>query len=534
MSTATQARPAIVPLATGSDRIDGARLEALARRATTAGGDRAPLEIEKPYTGEVLGVVDRCTPDDVAVAVERARAAQAAWRSSSFAERKRILLRFHDLVLDRQEEILDLLQLESGKARKHALEEVLDAAIVARYYANTAERHLSPRRRRGALPLLTATWEHHHPVGVVGIVAPWNYPLTLTIADAIPALAAGNAVVLKPDAMTPFSALWGAALFDESGLPRDVLAVVTGSGAELGPHIIDRVDYVMFTGSTETGRTVARQAAGRLIPSSMELGGKNAMIVSSDADLGRAVEGAERALFSNAGQLCISIERLMVHEDVADAFTERLVERTSKMRLGTGLDYSADMGSLISAAQLDIVRAHIDDAVAKGATVLAGGRARPDIGPYFHEPTLLGGVGRHMTLFANETFGPVVAVSRFSSEDEAIARANDSEFGLNFSVWTRDSSRGRRIATRLQAGTVNVNEAYAATWGSVDAPMGGMKASGLGRRHGAEGIRKYCEAQTVAVQRLLPIAPPPGVTPETWAKAMTASLRLLRRLPGVR
>jgi succinate-semialdehyde dehydrogenase / glutarate-semialdehyde dehydrogenase len=339
---------------------------------------------------------------------------------------------------------------------------------------------------------------------------------------------------VKPDALTPFSALWGASLLDEAGLPTDLVAVLTGSGAQLGPHIIDRVDYVMFTGSTATGRTIARQAAERLIPSSMELGGKNAMIVCADADIARAAEGAERALFSNAGQLCISIERLFVHEQVADEFVECLIERTKNMKLGTGLDYSADMGSLISADQLETVRAHVDDAVAKGATILAGGKPRADIGPYFHEPTLLGGVGHDMTLFANETFGPVAAVSRFSSEDEAIGRANDSEFGLNFSVWTTSPTRGREIAARLEAGTVNVNEGYAAAWGSIDAPMGGMKASGLGRRHGAEGIRKYCEPQTVAVQRLLPLTPPPGVSQEQWARAMTASLRLLRRLPGVR
>jgi succinate-semialdehyde dehydrogenase / glutarate-semialdehyde dehydrogenase len=534
MSIATPPRPALAPSTTGWGRIDPARLEALARRSATGATGREPLEVEMPYTGEVLGVVPRCTPDDVAAAVERARAAQAAWKSRSFAERKRILLGFHDLLLDRRDEILDLLQLESGKARRHALEEVLDVAITARYYANTAERHLRPRRRRGALPLLTATWEHHHPVGVVGIIAPWNYPLVLTIADAIPALAAGNGVVVKPDAMTPFSALWGTALLAEAGLPAGLITVLTGSGAQLGPHIIDHVDYVMFTGSTATGRTIARQAAERLIPSSMELGGKNAMIVCADADITKAVEGAQRAMFSNAGQLCISIERLMVHEQVSDEFTEHLVERTRNLKLNTSLDYSADMGSLVSADQLETVRAHVDDAVAKGATVLAGGKARPDIGPYFYEPTLLDGVGDEMTSFANETFGPVAAVSRFSSEDEAIERANDSEFGLNFSVWSKDTGRGHEIATRLEAGTVNVNEGYAAAWGSVDAPMGGMKASGIGRRHGAEGVQKYCESQTVAVQRLLPIAPPPGVSHDQWAKALTASMRVLRRLPGVK
>jgi succinate-semialdehyde dehydrogenase/glutarate-semialdehyde dehydrogenase len=350
----------------------------------------------------------------------------------------------------------------------------------------------------------------------------------------VPSLAAGNAVVLKPDSQTPFTALWGVALLEEAGLPSDLLEVVAGSGAQLGPRIIDRADYMMFTGSSETGRTVAQRAAGRLIGSSMELGGKNAMIVLPDADLGRAVEGAERALFSNAGQLCISIERLLMHESIADEFTRRLVKRTQAMRLGTALDYSVSMGSLISQSQLDTVREHVDDAVTKGARVLTGGHPRPDVGPYFFEPTILSDVDESMTLCRSETFGPVVAVSSFASEEDAIRRANDSDFGLNFSIWTRNTVAGHRLATRLKAGTVNVNEGYIAAWGSVDAPMGGMKSSGLGRRHGADGIQKYTEQQTVSVQRLLPIAPTPGMPASLWATLMTNALRVLRHIPGVR
>lgn len=533
IDSANGSAPAAAAAEIRSKHISAAQLAALADRVQTT-GERERMVVDQPFTGEPLGTVPKCKPEDVEQAFARARDVQRQWRATSFDERKRILLRYHDLVLSREEEVLDLLQLEGGKARRSAFEELLDSAIVSRYYANTADKALRSHKRAGALPVLTQTWEYRHPLGVVGLIAPWNYPLALSISDSIPAIAAGNAVVMKPDSQTPFCALWGVALLEEAGLPAGLIQVVTGSGSELGPKMIENANYMMFTGSTKTGRSIARDSGERLIGSSMELGGKNAMIVREDAPMARTLVGAERALYSNAGQLCISIERLFVHENVADEFVAKLTERVRNMKLTTGLDYSADMGTLISQDQLDTVTQHVDDAKKKGAKVLAGGSARPDIGPYFFEPTLLGQVEEGMALFRDETFGPVVAVTRYSSDDDVIERANDSDFGLNFSIWTKDTKRGRQIATQLQAGTVNVNEGYVAAWASVDAPMGGMKASGLGRRHGVEGIQKYTEVQTVAVQRLWPIAPPPGVSQRLFGKGMMIGLKVLRRTPFVK
>ena len=520
----------------GSGHIDGGLLRRLAARIA-AFGDREELWSNMPFTGEVLGAVPRCTGQDVAEAARRARAAQRPWSRWSFEERAGVFLRYHDLLLGRQREILDLMQLETGKARKHAFEEVADSAVVSRYYARSARDHLRTRRRKGAFPVLTLAREARHPRGLVGIISPWNYPFTLAVSDAVPALMAGNAVLLKPDEQTPFTALWGADLLYEAGLPRDLFAVVTGEGSELGTPLIESVDYVSFTGSTETGRLVARQAGERLIGCSLELGGKNAMLVLEDADLERTVEGAIRACFANAGQLCISIERLFAHEEVYDRFVERFTARARSMKIGPGLDYESEMGTLISAQQLETVERHVRDAVRKGARVRAGGRARTDLGPYFYEPTVLENARPGMELFADETFGPVVTVERFADTDEAIQKANDSPYGLNASVWTRDTMRGYEVASRIRAGTVNVNEAYGAAWLSTDAPMGGMKDSGIGRRHGAEGIQKYTESQTIAVQRLLPIGSLPGVGEEHYSRLMTGIMRAMKRTsrpPGLR
>jgi succinate-semialdehyde dehydrogenase/glutarate-semialdehyde dehydrogenase len=276
------------------------------------------------------------------------------------------------------------------------------------------------------------------------------------------------------------------------------------------------------------GREIARQAGERLIGCSLELGGKNPFVVLDDAPLDRAAEAAVGACFSSAGQLCISMERLFVDERVYDAFLDRFLQRVRAMCLGAELDFGADMGSLVSGRQLEVVQRHVEDARAKGARVLTGGRPRPDVGPLFYEPTVLAGITADMEVCHDETFGPVVAVSSFHDEDEAVVRANDSVYGLNAAVWSADLARARRVAARIRAGTVNVNEAYGAAWGSVAAPMGGMKASGLGRRHGAEGILKYTETQTIATQRFLGPAAPPHVSDEQWARVLTVALRTLK------
>jgi succinate-semialdehyde dehydrogenase/glutarate-semialdehyde dehydrogenase len=503
-------------------------VSSLTSRVLSTTGRTVP--VASPLDGAPLANIPQSSEQDVAEAYRRARVAQAAWARTPLEQRTAALLRLHDLVLDRTPEILDLITLESGKARKHAYDEAAHVALTARYYARTGHKHLDTQRRSGVIPVLTRVDHNRIPKGVVGIISPWNYPLTMAISDGLPALMAGNAVVTKPDAQTMLTALLGAQLLEEAGFPRDLWMVVAGPGRELGTPIIERSDYICFTGSTATGKIIARQCAERLIGCSLELGGKNPILVLRDADVELAAEGAVRACFSNAGQLCVSTERMFVADQVYDRFVERFVARTKAMRLGATLDWEVDMGTLISKDQLDTAVAHVEDAVAKGATVLAGGRARPDLAPYFFEPTILEGVTPEMTCFGNETFGPVVSVYRFHDEADAVARANEGEYGLNGSIYSRDGDRARAIAKQIKCGTVNINEGFASAFGSIDSPMGGMRESGMGRRQGSEGIHRYTESQTVATQRLLKIAPNFGMKAETHAKLMTMSLRALKRL----
>jgi succinate-semialdehyde dehydrogenase/glutarate-semialdehyde dehydrogenase len=514
--------------ATASYALEPDYVASLTRRilATTS----RTVEVQSPLNGAPLAHIPQSGADDVAQAFARARKAQQAWSRVSLDDRAKLLLRLHDLILDRQDEVIDLIVLESGKARKHAFDEPLHVALTARYYARTAHEHLDTQRKLGVVPALTRVEVNRVPKGVVGIISPWNYPFTMALCDGLPALLAGNAVVAKPDAQSMLSALLGAQLLEEAGFPPDLWTVVAGPGPDIGPELVGRADYICFTGSTATGRLIAKGCAERLIGCSLELGGKNPILILRDADLEKAAEGAVRASFSNAGQLCVSMERMFVADQVYDRFVERFVARTEAMSLGASLDWGLDMGSLISQAQLDTVTRHVEDAVSKGARVLTGGRARPDLGPYVYEPTILEGVTPEMTCFGEETFGPVISIYRFHDEADAVARANAGEYGLNASIYSQDGPRARAIARFVKCGTVNINEAFGATFGSIDSPMGGMRESGMGRRQGSEGIHRYTESQSVATQRLIRFAPMLGMSDQFYARVMNANLRLLKKL----
>ncbi|MFM6982098.1 MAG: succinic semialdehyde dehydrogenase [Microbacteriaceae bacterium] len=487
-------------------------------------------DVVSPIDGVTIGSVALMDDAHIRRVAAELRAAQPEWARVPLRDKVAIALRFHDLVLREQDSILDVAQAETGKTRYAAFEELADAAGVARYYARTARRALAPSQRRGAFPVITRTTVHHLPRGVVGVVAPWNYPITMPIGDTIPALLAGNTVMVKPDLQTSLTAHAIIEMLYAAGVPRNVVRIVTGEVEHIGTALIESVDFMMFTGSTASGMKVAEQCGRLLTPVSLELGGKNPLIVLPSADIRKAAAGAVRASFANAGQLCMSMERIYVHDTVLPDFLAEFRRQTELLTVGVGLGWHNEMGSLISAKQLDTFRTHVDDAVRRGATVVTGGRHRPDIAPYCVEPTVLSGVTEDMLCARAETFGPLVSVYPFSTEEEVIALANDTDYGLNASVWG-EPRHARRIGRRIMAGTVNINEGYSAAWASYDAPMGGMKNSGLGRRHGPEGLLKYTNTQTVAVHSVLPIGPGAGADHHAYARFLTLALRTLRRLP---
>lgn len=497
-----------------------------------AKGDRETCAVISPFDESEIAHVPVATEADVVAAVARARAAQEEWAAQPVSDRKRVLSRFHDLLIDNADIAMDLVQLESGKSRIPAFEEIYDTVATTHYYLKVGPGLLKTKRRAVSFPGLTTAYELRHPLGVVGCISPWNFPFTLSISDIVPALLAGNGVVIKPDEKTPLSALYGVLLLERAGIPRDLVQVVTGPGEALGPVLIGAVDFIMFTGSTAVGRQVAEQAGRRLIGSSVELGGKNTAIVLADADLDKTIPGIARAAFANGGQLCVSMERIHVDERIRAEFTSRFVEHTRGLVMTPAFDFSSALSSMITREHMERVDAHVQDAVGKGATLLTGGKPRPDVGPLFYEPTVLTGVDDSMDLCRGETFGPVVSIYGFDSVDDAVSEANASDFGLSFSVWTADTRRGVEVASRLQAGTVGVNDGYAAVWSTYDAPMGGMKSSGQGRRHGTEGLLKYTEPQAIAIQRIGPaFAPVGGIGYETYHRILGKVLKLLKRVP---
>jgi acyl-CoA reductase-like NAD-dependent aldehyde dehydrogenase len=460
------------------------------------------IEVENPATGQVIGSVPRLLVEDVAPMVARARAIQPAWWALGYEGRAAVLARAQKWTLDNADRLIDTIVSETGKTRDDAqLAELGYAAGAFGFWAKNAEKFLRERRVRTSSPLLLGkkALVRYRPRGVVGVIGPWNYPLVNSFGDCIPALAAGNAVILKPSEITPLTSLLMAECLAECGAPDGIFQVLTGLG-DVGAELIDHVDFIMFTGSTATGKKVAERAAKTLTPCGLELGGKDPMIVLADADVERAANAATYYSMQNGGQTCISVERVYVEEPVYDEFVAKVTAKVGKLRQGAPQAAgSVDVGAVTFDKQAEIVESHVEDAVAKGAKVAVGGKRADGPGRFF-EPTVLLDVDHSMDCMTKETFGPTLPIMKVRDAEEALALANDSPYGLQASVWTKDSARGEQIASRIDSGVANVNE-HLISYVALELPMGGWKDSGLGTRHGEEGIRKYARQQSSVVSR---------------------------------
>ena len=493
------------------------------------GNTSSTVTVMNPKTAKPIYELPQQSAEQVAEAVRAARLAQPAWANTPARERAAWLYALHDLILEEQDKLMDIVQLETGKARAHAFEEVAGGLGAARYYAKVGPKALRPKKTVAGVPVLTKTWVNHVPVGVVGVITPWNYPLALCLLDVLPALMAGNAVVQKSDNQTTLTALFSRHLAIRAGLDPALWTIVVGDGAVVGNALTDNADYIAFTGSAATGSQVGARAAARLIPFSLELGGKNPMIILESAKLDMAAETLIGGAFGSAGQLCVSIERAYVPNHLKDEFLAVLKDKVDSLKLGSSSDFSMDIGTLTGANQLARVQGFVEDATDKGAELITGGKTLSDLGPYYYAPTILTGVTKDMKMFAGEVFGPVVAVYGYDSIKEAIALANDTTEGLNASV-VGNKSEATKVASQIMAGTVNINEGFRATFASLDSPMGGMKRSGHGRRNGVEGLLKYTESQTIGLQKGLLNFPWKGNQYNRMAPLLNLLSKVMRRL----
>ena len=464
------------------------------------------IDVRNPATGELVASVAVVEPGELAALAARAREVQPAWAALSFSERGGVLHAMQRWLLEHSERVIATIVSETGKAYEDAQTLELGYAVSAlSFWARHARGFLAERRVLARTPLIAGRrlLTRYVPRGLVGVIGPWNYPLLNSFGDVIPALAGGNSVLLKPSELTPLTSLLVAEGLAECGLPDGVFAVAPGGG-ETGEALIDLVDFVMFTGSTATGRRVAQRAAASLTPCSLELGGKDALIVLEGAPLERAANCAVYYAMMNGGQSCISVERVYVQRSIHDEFLEKVVAKVGRLRVGAPRGAaSVDVGAITAERQLAIIESHVADAVAKGARVVAGGHRMPGPG-FFFEPTVLAGVDHSMRCMTEETFGPTLPVMAVDDAEQAVALANDSAMGLGASVFAADPQAAEAIARRLEVGAVCVNDA-AVNYFALEAPMGGVKESGIGVRHGAEGIRKYCRTQTIVVTpRLMP------------------------------
>jgi len=465
-----------------------------------------------PATGEVLREIDCAGEVEVRTAVQRVRAAQPAWAELGLRRRIEVLRKFQTGLYARKSEIAAVITREAGKPVAEALvTEVLVVLDAARFLIDNAWSLLrdEPVPHANIVTKLKTGWLVREPHGVIGIISPWNYPFSIPSTETLAALVAGNAVVLKPSELTPIVALELASLLHDAGVPDDVFQVVVGEGPAGAALLSSPIDKLVFTGSVTTGKRIAAAAAERLLPVVLELGGKDPMLVLDDADIDVASSAAVWGAFVNAGQACLSVERCYVHHSLYEAFANACAEKTKQLRVGDGMDAHTDVGPMIRERQVRIVESHVEEAKQRGARVLAGGMRLPQLGPNYYAPTVLGDVTQEMRIMREETFGPVLPIMACAGDKDAVRMANDSEFGLAASVWTRDAKRGERLARRIHAGTVMVNDVISC-FGISEAPHGGVKASGVGRTHGRFGLDEMVRVKYLDMDRL------PGMKKVWW------------------